>query len=378
MIYSDIGDSFYKESAFRDRVGNGAGSVSTYILRIKKFSKEFSLSIPSERDTMLILKEDEVRLVEDIQTYLDSAYPEESKVVRERFRCLQQLGEAISQYPSIHSTQILRGSLRTEEDLVDSLLHFKPSSHLLHIPARVVAVRGFLVTKFQSFSMLAILVEDIQAFSVPLRSILFSIICTLLAEDVYFSCLEDPDFSFDTKFILAQDLIALWDNGKDLRSAHHFPALQALWIARDATPPVFGTMNGTSELIRISMDMKKDWQHFLVEESVEDETQWALEEFLFGLSYEEINSVRTWLERFGLSAVSSEEVRSYIGQSSYGIIKGAGPRAFYDFYIDRRDAALFRKRISAPGPKQTLEEIYLKYRITFELSGCPGMIEEDD
>ena len=137
-------------------------------------------------------------------------------------------------------------------------------------------------------------------------------------------------------------------------------------------------MNGTSELIRISMDMKKDWQHFLVEESVEDETQWALEEFLFGLSYEEINSVRTWLERFGLSAVSGEEVRSYIGQSSYGIIKGAGPRAFYDFYIDRRDAALFRKRISAPGPKQTLEEIYLKYRISFELSGCPGMIEEDD
>jgi hypothetical protein len=87
--------------------------------------------------------------------------------------------------------------------------------------------------------------------------------------------------------------------------------------------------------------------------------------------------VRAWLERFSLSAVSGEEVRSYIGQSSYGIIKGAGPRAFYDFYIDRRDAALFRKRVSASGPKRTLEEIYLKYRITFELGGCSGMIEDD-
>jgi hypothetical protein len=318
---------------------------------------------------MLFLKENEARLVEDIETYLDSAYPDESNAVRERFHCLQKLGEAISLYPSIHAAQFLRGHRRTEQDLIEALLHFKPNSQLLHIPARVVAVRSFLVSKFQSFAMLAVLVHDIQAFSVPLRSVLFSVICSLLAEDVYFSCLEDAEFSHDTKLILAEDLISLWDNGKDLRSIHHFPALEALWIARDSTPPVFGTMNGTSELIRISMDMKRDWQHFLVEESMEDEMQWALEEFLFGLSYEEVVKVRTWLERFKLSAVSAEEVRSYLGESAYGLIKGVDPRSFYDFYMDRREAAAFRKRISAVGPKRTLEEIYLKYRITVELGG---------
>jgi hypothetical protein len=325
---------------------------------------------------MLFMKENEAQLVEEIETYLDSAYQEESKTVRKHFRCLQKLGEAISEYPSVHATQSLRGNRRTEQDLIDALLHFGPNSHLLHIPARVVAVRSFLVSKFQNFSMMAILVQDIQAYSVPLRSVLFSIICTLLAEDVYFSCLEDADFSYNTKLILAEDLIALWDNGKDLRSIHHFPALEALWVARDATPPVFGTMNGTSELIRLSMDMQRDWQRFLVDKSDEDETQWALEEYLFGLSYEEIFKVREWLERVGLSAVSAEEVREYLGERAYGLTRGVDPRSFYDFYIDRRDAAFFRERVSVAGPKRTLEEIYLKYRITSDLGGvsgaCPG------
>jgi len=42
-------------------------------------------------------------------------------------------------------------------------------------------------------------------------------------------------------------------------------------------------------------------------------------------------------------------------------------KAFYDFFIERRDACAFRKKMSAPGPRHTLEEIYLKYRIITEL-----------
>jgi hypothetical protein len=42
------------------------------------------------------------------------------------------------------------------------------------------------------------------------------------------------------------------------------------------------------------------------------------------------------------------------------------PRIIYDFFIERRDACTFRKKISAPGPLHTLEEIYLKYRIILE------------
>jgi hypothetical protein len=101
-----------------------------------------------------------------------------------------------------------------------------------------------------------------------------------------------------------------------------------------------------------------------VEESANTETKWALEEFLFSLSYEEIVNIRSRLRRFGVSAVGYDEVRSYLGsRPAYSMIKDADPRAIFDFYVERRDAALFRKRIAAPGPQRTLEEIYLKYRI---------------
>jgi hypothetical protein len=316
---------------------------------------------------MLVLKENEEDLVGDVVSYLDSKYPEDGMLVRHRFDCLRELGRAISQFPSVRETQMVRGELRTEEKLIESLCTFAPSSRFLHIPTKIVAARSFLVAKSHAFSLLSILVRDTDAFYIPVRSVIFSIICTLMAEEVYFSCLDDPSFSDNIKYRLAMDLISLWDSGTDPRSVQHLPALEALWTARDEAPPSFGTMDGSSELIRISIDLGEDWHDFLVDHVSDNETRWALEEFLFGLSYEEIFEVRSRLKRFGISAVSAEEVRSYLGGApAYTIVKDPDPRAIYDFYVDRRDAAAFRKRISASGPLRALEEIYLKYRIAQE------------
>lgn len=323
------------------------------------------LSVSKDVSPSCILKESETRLLEEIETYLDTAYPEESKLVKERFRCLHGLGEAISQYPSVRTVEILRGKQRNEESLIKALSHFTYPSHLFHIPTRVVAMRSFLVAKFHAFSLLSLLVQDIDTFYAPLRSSLLSIICILMAEEVYFACLEDPAFSQDSKIELANDLIALWDYGRDPQAIRHLPALESLWTVRDEAPPSFGTMEGSSELIRLSMDMGEQWQNFLVSETAQNETKWALEEFLFGLSYEEIRNVRSWLVRFGITAVGRDEVRSYVGgRPAYGMVKNTDPRAIYDFYVERRDAAIFRKRISAPGPQKTLEEIYLKHLIS--------------
>jgi hypothetical protein len=230
-----------------------------------------------------------------------------------------------------------------------------------------VAARSFLVAKSHAFSLLSILVRDTDRFRTPVRSVIFSIICTLMAEEVYFSCLDDPSFSESIKSRLAADLLSLWDSGTDPRSSQHLPALESLWIARDEAPPVFGTMDGFSELMRISLDLGEDWHEFVAEHISDNETRWALEEFLFGLSYEEILEVRSRLRSVGISAVNADEVRSYLGgKPAYALAKDPDPRAIYDFYVDRRDAAALRKRISSAGPLRTLEEIYLKYRIAQE------------
>jgi hypothetical protein len=327
-----------------------------------------SLTGPDSNPAALVLTEDEERLVGKIGEWLKDSHPEDYQVVMERFLRLRNLGAAVSGYPSIRQTQFLKGLIRNEGQLAESLLAFSPASHLLHIPTKVVAMRSFLVAKFHAFSLLSYLVEEKHEFRAPVRNAVFSVICTLMAEDVYFSCLEDSGFSGNTKTSLANDLIALWNSGVDHRGIRHLSALSALWIARDAAPPCFGTMDGNAELLRISIDMERDWQDFLVEESTNDETRWALEEFLFGLSYEEIKQVRFRLGRFGISAVGFDEIRSYLGSKpTYSVVSDRNPRAIYDFFIERRDACILRKRLNTPGPRHTLEEIYLKYRIILEL-----------
>jgi hypothetical protein len=316
----------------------------------------------------LALSEEEERLVGEIEEWLSSRNSLDYHLVKERFQCLKGLGAAVSKYPSVRETHFLKGVIRDEEKLIESLCTFSSNSHLLHIPTKVVATRSFLVAKFHAFSLLSYLVGEEHALYAPLRRIIFSVICTLMVDDVYFSCLEDAAFSYATKMKLAYDLISLWDSGTDFRAIHHLPALTALWAARDAAPPSFGTMDGTSELLRITIDMGNDWQDFLVKEAAHDETKWALEEFLFGLSYEEIQQVRSRLVRFGITAVSYDEIRSYLGSNPMFVaVKDSDPRGIYDFFIDRKNAGVLRKRIAAPGPRHTVEEIYLKYRILLEL-----------
>ena len=314
----------------------------------------------------LILEEEE-RLAGEIDAWLQSNCPSEIDQVRSRFKCLRDLGTAVSRYPSIQEDEFLRGESRDEEKLTEALCSFSSPFRLLRIPSKVAATRSFLIAKFHAFSMLGHLVHGEEELAAAVRNVIFSIICTLMVEEVYFSCLEDPSFPPKIKGKVACNLVSLWDHGTDPGVIRHLPALQALWAARDQTPPSFGTMDGTSELVRITIDMDKDWQEFIAEEISDEETRWALEEFLFGLSYEEIQKIRGRLVRFGVSAVGYDEIRSYLGSKPlYTQVKNHDPRSIYDFFVDRRDTGRFRKQRSIPGPRHTLEEMYLKYRVYME------------
>jgi len=319
--------------------------------------------------SLQVLSEHEEFLVGRIEEWLKEQKPQDYFLAHERFRRLRNLGNAVFDYPSIKETQFVKDILINIDQLTESLLAFSAPSHMLRIPAKVAALRSFLIAKFHAFSMLSRLTENNEELHNQVKGIPFTVVFTLMAEDVYFSCLEDTSFSNTTKARLANDLIALWDSGTDQRSIHHLMALSSLWKARDSAPPSFGTMDGNTELLRISIDMDSDteWEDFLKGESTNDHTRWALEEFLFGLSYEEIIKVRSRLTRYGVKAVSYDEVRSYLDfKPAYSVVNDHDPRAIYDFFIERRDACNLRKRVKAPGPLNTLEEIYLKYRIILE------------
>jgi len=314
------------------------------------------------------LSEEEELLAGKVIEWLKNNNAADLQQAELRFDRLRTLGAAVFGYHSIREVEFLKGIIRDGECLTDALQDFSSPSRLLHIPTKVVALRSFLVAKFHAFSLLLHTVDERHEYYAPLRNVIISVVCTLIAEDAYFSCLEDPGFSRNTKSSIANDLIHLWDSGVDPRGIRYLSALSSLWIVRDAVPPTFGTMDGNAELLHISIDMEHDWREFLMEESSNDETKWALEEFLFGLSYEEIFQIRSRLKRFGVTAIGYDEIRLYLGSKpAYSQVSERDPRAIYDFFVERKDACTLRKRMSAPGPRHTLEEIYLKYHIILEL-----------
>jgi hypothetical protein len=331
------------------------------------YTKTKAGSVSTSGAARLVLSKWEEHLIKDILESLGKRNPEDCQQVQRRFNCLRGLGEAISLYPSVRETQYLNGVTRNEEQLIESLCAFSSASHMLHIPTKVVAARSYLVAKYHAFSLLAMLCRERSDFQSSVRRVIFSLISTLMVEEVYLSCLEEPSFSRSIKAEIASDLVNLWDTGSDLRAIRHLPALEKLWAAREAAPPSFGTMDGNSEVLRISIEMGDDWGDFLMEESTSNETQQALEEFIFGLSYEEIQQVRSRLAHFGISAVDYNDVRSYLGSKpTYVFVKPGELRAIYDFYVERREAARFRIKTSAAGPYHTLEGLYLRYRILTE------------
>jgi hypothetical protein len=323
--------------------------------------------IPANRDDMIAFDPEERELLSSALESLRKRGADEAEVLRRRIEDLENLAAAISRFPPVGAAQLLSGVKRGPETLTTVILNVSGPARLLHTPTRVVAARSFFVAKTHAFSLAALATSYDRDLSMRFRAAIFAVVFSLMAEDVYLSCLDDRDFPASKKESLAADLVCLWESGRDPRATSHVPALRALWAAREAAPPVFGTMEGSSELMRLSLDLGSDWLSFVTARMGDDETVCALEEFLFGLSCEEIAETRARLRRLCIGAVNREEVHSFLGRdSTYGPIAEGDPRTMYEFYVERREAARARALSCAPGPRRTLEELYLAYRMARE------------
>jgi hypothetical protein len=109
-----------------------------------------------------VLSEEEEILVKKTEEYIKENRPQDYTLVHERFRRLKNLGVAVFDYPSIKETRFSRDILLNENQLTESLIAFSALSHMLRIPAKVAALRSFLIAKFHAFSLLARLTEEYE------------------------------------------------------------------------------------------------------------------------------------------------------------------------------------------------------------------------
>lgn len=277
--------------------------------------------------------------------------------VKRKLEDLKGVAISISKYPSIKATSQLAGSSRDVESLIDALCMVNSDSRLLGLPAKTVLGKAYLVAKFHTFVAFMKVTESLKIedeMVTQLKDVIFNIMFTIMAEDVYISLLSSDVLVSSVREEVARSLADLWESRLDKNTTQFSSVLTTIWEARAHIAPVFGTMLGTSEFFSFSAYVGAKWINFISRKLKIKEVMWALEEFLFGISYEEIHFVRNRLEEENIESVSREEVFAMLNRNDVFVLSDA--RSFYASYSERRNNADARKRLKTEGPKSILED----------------------
>lgn len=330
------------------------------------YDKEELPELNSDFSTnIIVLTDTERKLVNNLFDRLKFISPETLEALTNRITDLEKLASSIARFPSLLQKQVESNETRSVHTLIESLLIQRDGDKMLHLPSKAILGKGFLVTKFQTFSSLTKIAQQINTPADEIaryQNTTLAMMFTLMAEDVYLNLLDNTSLSIDIRRQIAYALIILWEHRSDQNIADMAPVLQSVWDARRKLAPAFGTMVGTSELLLLSIQMDDQWNKFISAKLGDTDISQSMEEFLFGLTFEQIQKLKNILREKGLSAVGRDEVCLFLGKD---IKQGARPdtdqRDFYLLYTIRRDNARARKRLDLPGPHNTLEDHYMMF-----------------
>lgn len=318
----------------------------------KTFSTDIVVLNASERD-----------LVNRAFEIIKSISPETLEGLTDRLSDLERLAASIVHFPSLLQRQIMPTEIQTQHTIAESLLKQKDGDKTLHLPTKAILGKGFLVAKYHFFASLSKIAKQCgleEKLVSKLAKETLLIMFTLMAEEVYLSLLDDVTIPLDIRREISYSLVVLWEHRNDHNVGDIAPVLAEVWNARRKLAPAFGTMVGTSELLLLSIEMDDQWRRFISKKLGDPDVSGAMEEFLFGLSYEQIQKLKNMLREQGISAIGRDEVSSFLGVKIETYYE-ADPRSFFLQYSIRRENARARKRMNLPGPHCTLEDYYMRF-----------------
>ncbi|MCR4821998.1 MAG: hypothetical protein K5873_03890 [Treponema sp.] len=332
---------------------------------ISEFFNEKEISESTSIETgIVVFTERQKELVKNLRQALEGIWPEELEVFNKRVDDLKKLAAAIANFPSLLERANLTGGTRTPTSLIDNLVNSnREGDTTLQLPSKATLGKGFLVAKLHTFASIEKISREAKldkeladAFHDETISMMF----LLLAEDVYLNLIRDTNLPMVSRRQLALSLLLLWEHRADQNISDISPVLQSVWQARTRLAPAFGTMMGTSELIMISFQLDEQWSNFIKTQLGNPEVNQAMEEFLFGISYEQITKLKNILRERGVAAIGRDEVSSFLGTDVKTNVS-EDYRDFFQQYSLRRDNARARKRMNIPGPHKTLEDFFISF-----------------
>ncbi|MCL2792243.1 MAG: hypothetical protein FWD87_04055 [Spirochaetaceae bacterium] len=285
-----------------------------------------------------------------------------------RSQDLEAFADIVSRTPSLKKREQYGNSKEDITTMVDKLSSIGPTNQLT-LPTRAILGRGFIISKinFYYFILKALSDNDVNKDLIEeINKCCEKLVFLLMSEEAYEIIIENN--LTDNKSIVkiaADELSHLWEYRMDRNLDSFSPPLMALWKQRCTVIPVLGTLKGAMEIFMLSSKLSEEWVNFLSEKADTNSIQ-ALEEFIFGLNYEEITFLREFMTACSMSSISRDDAIEIL-KEEYGfnekecIFLNGNAKEIYSFFHKRLHDTRVRKFKHGDGPAQTIEELFLIY-----------------
>lgn len=305
--------------------------------------------------------ERERALVSFALTELRTRAPARAGVLEEELCRLERAAALTRQCPSVEETLPKDGGHDRIERLVKVLGDVPEYELDLHLPGRAVFGQGYLLAKIHFLEMLEGSLRTVGApeeLCARARQEQAQSIYSKLAEELFLAVMTDRGNAHAVRRGAAERLLKLWEDRLLTEVDDVAPLLESAWHARNQLRPVLGTLLGTSEILSLFRTAQDErFPAYFQSETLSAEEVQAFEEFVFGLSFEEITTLRTIMAARGLGAISVEDARGMLGLGpDQWRPELSEPRALYASYRARKVRASYRALVAAPGPRRTAEE----------------------
>ena len=159
------------------------------------------------------------------------------------------------------------------------------------------------------------------------------------------------------------------------------PPLMSLWRERCRAVPVLGTLQGTVELLKLSINLPDIWGDFLSSTSDNPGMEPVLEEFIFGLRYEEIRHLREIISSLESPVIDRKKaveilIKEKIYEEKQEIFLTGDARGINSFFHTRLENAAKRELAEIEGPRQTIEELFLIYLLEKKRNVFPSGLKD--
>ncbi len=319
----------------------------------------------------------ESAIVSDVMIALSKHAPNDGAIHSRRIAQLQVLNQTVFDSPSLTSQETLGGETRSPQSLVKHLTTIDGLIGDLDLPIKATLQRSFLLAKIQLFrgfvksisSLCKQHPEEYKALAADLREELAQSIYTQMAEDLLLALLRKPTVTVPTKRRAARQLVQIWDNAT-VEIDDFCPLLESAWHARNRVHPGLGSLLGTTEYFRlVAEDCSDSFLDFFARDGVSEAENQAFAEFLFGLTWDELETLRTEMKRQKIDVSDETWAEKVIGRKiDHDCDDGQliDPIALYRSYTRRQLAADYRIVSGKPGPRRTAESYLMIYLLDNE------------